>query len=59
MELFKFNLLSHTPVHVQILNAMAPEQLASDDATGAHMMLTSAFTVSKAQLDLPSQASFL
>ncbi len=36
---------------------MAPQQLAGNDATGAHMMLTSAFTVSKAQLDLPSQVS--
>lgn len=40
---------------VQVLNALAPAQMAAGDASGAENMLTSSFTLAKNLRDLPAQ----
>ena len=42
---------------VQVLNCLAPAQLATSDAVGAESMLKSSFTLAKNLHDLSSQVS--
>lgn len=45
------------PVWVQVLNSLAPAQLATSDAAGAESMLKSSFTLAKNFHDLSSQVA--